>query len=169
LTSQLRLPRKDVEGILKHFLNSGNQFHFTPNRDPDLAEAERIFEIWNTDAKEALARCFTGDELIERFERFPVSAQREGESSEQARQRAVFEAYDHRREFINRLKGTLAMYEAAEAKPVVQSDDRPLMVEAIELARKCVSEPDKNSPKVGAIIVRDGIVWTCISRRTCAG
>jgi pyrimidine deaminase RibD-like protein len=32
------------------------------------------------------------------------------------------------------------------------------MVEAIELARKCVSEPDKNSPKVGAIIVRDGIV-----------
>jgi hypothetical protein len=51
LTSQLRLPRKDVEGILKHFLDSGNQFHFTPNRDPDLAEAERIFEIWNTDAK----------------------------------------------------------------------------------------------------------------------
>jgi hypothetical protein len=56
LTSQLRLLRKDVEGILKHFLDSGNQFHFTPNCDPDLAEVERVFEIRNTDAKEIYIR-----------------------------------------------------------------------------------------------------------------
>ena len=34
--------------------------------------------------------------------------------------------------------------------------DRQLMERAIELARGCVSEPGKISPKVGAVIVRDG-------------
>ena len=35
MTSQLRLPRKDVEGILKHFLDSGNQGY---NEDGDKVE-----------------------------------------------------------------------------------------------------------------------------------
>jgi len=36
--------------------------------------------------------------------------------------------------------------------------DRDLMLRAIELARKCKSEAGKVSPKVGAVIARDGLV-----------
>jgi pyrimidine deaminase RibD-like protein len=36
--------------------------------------------------------------------------------------------------------------------------DRDLMLQAIELSRKCISEPDKVSPKVGAVIARDGVI-----------
>jgi pyrimidine deaminase RibD-like protein len=36
--------------------------------------------------------------------------------------------------------------------------ERPYMVRAIELARKCASEAGKISPKVGALVVRDGVV-----------
>jgi len=38
------------------------------------------------------------------------------------------------------------------------ADDRALMERAIAIARQCVSEPGKVSPKVGAVIARDGIV-----------
>jgi pyrimidine deaminase RibD-like protein len=40
------------------------------------------------------------------------------------------------------------------AKP----NDRQLMLRAIELARKCTSERGKIAPKVGAVVVRDGVV-----------
>jgi pyrimidine deaminase RibD-like protein len=36
--------------------------------------------------------------------------------------------------------------------------DRELMLKVIEISRKCKSEPGKISPKVGAIIARDGII-----------
>jgi pyrimidine deaminase RibD-like protein len=36
--------------------------------------------------------------------------------------------------------------------------DRGLMLRAIDLARKCRNEPGKISPKVGAIVTRDGVV-----------
>ena len=36
--------------------------------------------------------------------------------------------------------------------------ERQLMETAVELASACVSEPDKISPKVGAVVARDGVV-----------
>jgi pyrimidine deaminase RibD-like protein len=43
-------------------------------------------------------------------------------------------------------------------RPAAKATERQLMLRAIELARKCKSEPGKISPKVGAIVVRDGVV-----------
>src|ERR1700722_4303155 len=40
----------------------------------------------------------------------------------------------------------------------VRFSDRELMIMAIELARQCKSELGKVSPKVGAIVARDGVV-----------
>src|SRR2546426_5748719 len=37
-------------------------------------------------------------------------------------------------------------------------NDRRIMVRAIALARRCKTEPGKVSPKVGAIVTRDGMV-----------
>src|SRR6266511_805737 len=38
------------------------------------------------------------------------------------------------------------------------SDDRTLMERAIVLARRCESEPGNISPKVGAVVAREGVV-----------
>src|SRR5205814_210434 len=43
-------------------------------------------------------------------------------------------------------------------KRLPHTGDRDFMLRAIDLARKCKSEPGNISPKVGAIVVRDGRV-----------
>lgn len=49
-----------------------------------------------------------------------------------------------------------------KAQPVahspVKASDRTLMLRAIELARRCKSEPGNISPKVGALVARNGVV-----------
>ena len=42
--------------------------------------------------------------------------------------------------------------------------DRELMVQATELVRRCQSEEGRTSPKVGAIVARDGVVIGKASR-----
>ncbi len=46
--------------------------------------------------------------------------------------------------------------------------DRALMIRAIALARRCESEPGRVSPKVGAVLVRDGTVLGEAFRGECA-
>jgi len=41
---------------------------------------------------------------------------------------------------------------------IARLSDRDLMLRAIELARKCTGKPNKISPKVGAVIARDGVI-----------
>lgn len=48
--------------------------------------------------------------------------------------------------------------------PNIARNERELMQLAIELAAKCVSEKHKISPKVGAVVVRDGIVLAAAYR-----
>lgn len=49
------------------------------------------------------------------------------------------------------------MTEVKGRQPPTRATDRELMVRAIELARKCVSESGKISPKVGSLVARDGL------------
>ncbi|MCA1679047.1 MAG: hypothetical protein LC777_08955, partial [Actinobacteria bacterium] len=48
--------------------------------------------------------------------------------------------------------------EAMTATPADPQDERALMERAIALARQCESEPGRVSPKVGAVVARDGVV-----------
>jgi hypothetical protein len=54
--------------------------------------------------------------------------------------------------------GTVEINEAAFSSGRETLADRQLMLRAIELAKNCVSEPGKVSPKVGAVLARDGMI-----------
>jgi pyrimidine deaminase RibD-like protein len=57
------------------------------------------------------------------------------------------------------LHPTVAMArKRSSAQQATMAADRKVMLRAIDLARKCVSEPGKISPNVGAVACRDGKV-----------
>jgi len=62
------------------------------------------------------------------------------------------------------LEGILGKRENGSKTPAIQGDDRELMELAVELAAKCVSEEGKISPKVGAVVARDGVVLAAAYR-----
>jgi len=62
------------------------------------------------------------------------------------------------------LEGILGKRENSDNTPAIQGDDRELMELAVELASKCVSEEGKISPKVGAVVARDGVVLAAAYR-----
>jgi pyrimidine deaminase RibD-like protein len=53
---------------------------------------------------------------------------------------------------------SIATVELMAAAPSRPTGDRAFMERAIALARRCRSEPGNTSPKVGAVVVRDGVV-----------
>lgn len=158
---QLRLDRKEVERVIKHFLDTGHQFHSAPDNDPELARTERRYARWVSGVREALSRCFTTNDIAHGFSDYELIG--EGAvTSESDRQYRLNGDYGYKLEYLKRLKGTLAIYEVQQTEPPSSVSgkytDRELMERAIELSRKCVSEEGNVAPKVGAIVARDGVI-----------
>jgi hypothetical protein len=59
---------------------------------------------------------------------------------------------------LNRLAPATAPFSNATVDTELRGLDRALMERAIALARQCVSESGRISPKVGAVVARDGVV-----------
>lgn len=66
----------------------------------------------------------------------------------------------HKLDQINRVARQTLLLEVkkAELRMKNSNKDKEFMLRAIELSKNCVSEPGNNAPKVGAVIVRDGLI-----------
>lgn len=84
-----------------------------------------------------------------------------GEAFVQAKQAAV-EIIEALRWELNRVAPATAPFSDATLDPELRDHvgglDRALMERAVALARQCVSESGRISPKVGAVVARDGVV-----------
>jgi pyrimidine deaminase RibD-like protein len=149
---KLNKPTEEVRDVLKHYLNNGHKFTDTPSTDPGLADYEVKFKKWSADAAGSIRRCFDPPAVAERFSKVPRRKGTWREAKVQTRYRNLIHAYEYQRDFIKELKGTLGIYES----PKSDNPERQFMIRAIELSRNCKDESDRPSPKVGAVLVKQG-------------
>jgi|ERR1041384_1802039 pyrimidine deaminase RibD-like protein len=149
---KLKKPIEEVRYVLKHYLNNGHKFTNTPPTDPSLADYEVKFKKWSADAAGSIGKCFDPPSVAERFLKVPRRKGIWRETKIQTRYRNLMHAYEYQRDYIKELKGTLGIHDSAKGI----NPEREFMLRAIELSRNCRDESDLPSPKVGAVLVKDG-------------
>lgn len=149
---KLKKSIEDVRCVLKHYLNIGQKFTDTPPTDPGLADYEVKFKKWSGDAAANIRRCFDPPSIAERFSKIPHRKGIWREVKIQTRYRNLIHAYEYQRDYIEELEGTLGIYEG----PKDCDPEREFMLRAIELSRNCKDESNRPSPKVGAVLVKEG-------------
>jgi pyrimidine deaminase RibD-like protein len=148
---KLKQSIEDVRQVLEHYLSNGLKFMDTPSTDPALADYEVKFKKWSGDAASSIRRCFDPPAVAERFLKVPRRKGTWRELKIQTRYKNLMHAYEYQRDYIDELKGTLRICESSATNP-----ERDFMLRAIELSRKCKDESDRPSPKVGAVLVKEG-------------
>ena len=148
---KLKQSIEDVQQVLEHYLNNGLKFMDTPSTDPALADYEVKFKKWSGDAASSIRRCFDPPAVAERFLKVPRRKGMWRELKIQTRYKNLMHAYEYQRDYINELRGTLRICESPATNP-----EREFMLRAIELSRRCKDESDRPSPKVGAVLVKEG-------------
>jgi pyrimidine deaminase RibD-like protein len=114
------------------------------------------YEMWRSETRRLIVR-YLKDE-VGRFDKI--------ESKEHSiKQQLAKVEYEYRRYkiFFQTLiegltTGVVEINEGALSPEKETFSNRQLMLRAIDLSKKCVSEPGKVSPKVGAIVARDGVI-----------
>jgi pyrimidine deaminase RibD-like protein len=123
---------------------------FRPNCGYEVLEQ---YERWRAETRTVIINNIEDEQ--ESFDRIQKSeAHREGNLPRMHAEYARYKAYF--RVLIQGLDG--GTIRLKRSKPEEASLERQFMLRAIELARKSVSEAGKTSPKVGALVVRDGII-----------
>lgn len=110
------------------------------------------YERWRAETRSLIAQ-YIRDE-VQIFDRI------QGDHPLRKSQRTIAYEYEHYKAYFRILiQGLMdGSVKLESQRPQSASPEREFMLRAIELARKSVSEPGKASPKVGALVVRDGVI-----------